>query len=51
MVDLPLCREQFKRMRSELERRRSSCQGSGSTPTERAKLTRSKASLKSLARL
>src|SRR5215210_1277077 len=44
MVDLPLCREQFKRMRSELLSSSSFCQPSGWIPILRANRVRSKRS-------
>src|SRR5215203_2290832 len=51
MVDFPLCLQQLRSTLSDVERSRSSCQGSGSMPNFLAKLTRSKASLRSSARL
>src|SRR5215208_788851 len=51
MVDLPLCLQQLTSTLSDVERSRSSCQGSGSSPNLLAKLTRSRASLRSCARL
>src|SRR5215204_7316395 len=51
MVDLPLCLQQLRSTLSGAERSSSSCQGSGIRPNLLAKLTRSKASLRSSARL
>src|SRR5215212_12076227 len=51
MVDLPLCLQQLRSTLSDVERSRSTCQGSGSRPTLLAKLTRSRASLRSWTRL
>src|SRR5215208_816163 len=51
MVDLPLCLQQLRSTLSDVERSRSSCQGSGSIPNLLTKLTRSRATLRSSARL
>src|SRR5215208_8017235 len=51
MVDLPLCRQQLSSTLSDEERRRSRCHGSGSKPAFWANATRSRASLRSWARL
>src|ERR687897_2497145 len=51
MVDLPLCLQQLRSTLSDVERSRSSCQASGTRPNLLAKLTRSRASLRSWARL
>src|SRR5687767_14266864 len=47
MVDLPLCLQQLSRTREEDEPRRSRCHPSGTIPSFSAKLTRSKATLRS----
>src|SRR5215203_1030094 len=51
MVDLPLCLQQLRSNLSDEEWRRSRCHGSGSRPTSRANAQRSRASLRSSARL
>src|SRR5215211_7388136 len=51
MVDLPDCREQLSSTRSDVEHSSSSCHPSGSSPSALANETRSKASLRSSARL
>src|SRR5829696_8610650 len=51
MVDLPLCLQQLRSTLSDVERSRSSCQGSGVTPSISANATRSRANLRSSARL
>src|SRR5215207_5407098 len=51
MVDLPLCLQQLRSTLSDVERSGPSCQGSGFRPNLLAKLTRSRASLRSSDRL
>src|SRR5829696_2909502 len=51
MVDLPLWRQQLRSTLPDVERRRSPCQGSGIRPNLLAKAARSRASLRSSARL
>src|SRR5215207_1748033 len=47
IVDLPLCLQQLRRMRSEVECSSRSCHGSGSTPRSQANATRSRESSRS----